>query len=109
MGRCANELRRVKRRFRERKISLIVGYERLRERLGDWGEDRRIIQRSQERKQDDINKNPHHLEEENGEKESMISAKSDSNLEDLELVHDEQSEAAKDRKRRETKRISRWN
>ena len=41
----------------ERRISLIDVFEILRDRLSAWGEDRRITQRSQERKKEDINKN----------------------------------------------------
>ena len=42
----------------ERQISLIIGFGRIRERLCDWDEDRRITQRPKEHNQDPINKNP---------------------------------------------------
>ena len=59
-----------------RRISLIVGLGKLIELLSDWDGDRRIMQRPQERKKEDIRKNmPTVLEEEYEANESEISAK----------------------------------
>ena len=65
----------------------MLGFGELGERIGEWDEDRRIMQMSQERKKDNINKNPPTiLEEEKEEQESAISAKEVANLEYPELV-----------------------
>ena len=54
------------------------------------------MQRSKERKKEDVNKNPPTAsEEENEDGESALSATTDFNLEDLETVRNEQSETMK--------------
>ena len=56
MGRFAKALRKYERRF-SKGISLIVGFGKLGERLNGWAEARKITQRSQERKEDNLNRN----------------------------------------------------
>ena len=80
----------------ERKISSIGGLGKLRESLSARGEDRQGMQKSQGPKKDNINEDSSTILEENEEKESVISIEGGPNLEDMELVQGEQSEAIKD-------------
>ena len=81
-----------------RRISLSIGFGQLRERLSDWDGDRRIMKRSRERKNEDIDKNPpNHFSRRKEDRESAISAKSDSYMGDLEFAQEEQSAPTKDR------------
>ena len=82
----------------ERQRSLGIGFGKLGERLSESGASRQIMQRTQRRKKDNINKNhPTISEGGNACGESAISTKDGPNLEDLELAHDEQSETIKGR------------
>ena len=73
----------------ERQISIIVGFGKLRGRLIERGGDRPIMQKSQERRGDNINQNlPTIAECGNVEKESAIPMEDGPNLEDLDLVQD---------------------
>ena len=77
-----------------REMRLGIAFEELREKPNDWDEDRRIMRNERESRLGEINKNLPTItgEEEDEEKESAISEKGDSNLEDQELVQEQHGE-----------------
>ena len=72
-----------------KQISLGIGFMELREGLRYWEEDRRIMQDAREGRREDVNVNlPPVMEEAGNEaKESAISEKASSNLDDHDLAH----------------------